>query len=107
MKMQNDAMTEVYPAQSVSVGVWQQWSNRLSDTSAAVLVINNGLVASNITVTFNKIPTFSGEHMLAKYTVRDVWNHQLLGVYSSSVDVNELASHDSAFYVITLVVGDE
>ena len=86
-----------------TVGVWQQWSKQLSDTSAAVLVINNGAAPTNVTVTFNKIPAFSSKKGPVKYSVRDVWNHAVLGVETTSIDVLDLASHDSAFYVVTLV----
>jgi hypothetical protein len=79
------------------VGAWQQWSKKLSDSSAAVLIMNNADETQSITLNFNTVPAFlSSDPVTLK--VRDVWNHSDLGEMNS-VTV-KLESHDSAFFVL-------
>lgn len=85
---------------SYRVGAWQQWSKKLSDDSAAVLVMNNADVAQTITVPFSAIPTFSQLDPKSSFQLRDIWGHSDLGSFSESYTVT-LESHDSAFLKIT------
>lgn len=86
------------------VGVWQQWSKKLSDNSAAVLVMNNSQETQTVTINFSTIPTFSSSSFSSsEFSLRDIWNHVDVGVVSDSYTVT-LQSHDSAFFKITSVV---
>ena len=80
-----------------AVGVWQQWSKKLSETSAAVLIMNNADDAQSVTLNFNTVPAFLSSDPVS-LKVRDVWNHADLGEMST-ITV-KLESHDSAFFVL-------
>jgi hypothetical protein len=85
---------------SYIVGGWQQWSKKLSETSAAVLVMNNADETQTISIPFSAIPTFSDSNSESSFSLRDIWGHQDLGSFSDSYTVT-LESHDSAFLKIT------
>lgn len=85
---------------SYRVGAWQQWSKKLSDTTAAVLVMNNADSPQTITVPFTAIPTFSQMDPKSSFKLRDIWSHSDLGSFTESYSVT-LESHDSAFLKIT------
>jgi hypothetical protein len=86
---------------SYRVADWQQWSKKLSDTAAAVLVMNNADVAQTITVPFSAIPTFAKNSAETSFQLRDIWSHADLGSFVGSYTVT-LESHDSAFLKISL-----
>eukprot|EP00602_Paraphysomonas_sp_CaronLab_P000574 CAMPEP_0185023338 /NCGR_PEP_ID=MMETSP1103-20130426/6019_1 /TAXON_ID=36769 /ORGANISM="Paraphysomonas bandaiensis, Strain Caron Lab Isolate" /LENGTH=434 /DNA_ID=CAMNT_0027555893 /DNA_START=39 /DNA_END=1343 /DNA_ORIENTATION=+ len=86
------------PLREEEVGSWQQWSKRLSDTSAAVLLMNNAAYPQSITLIFNEIPTFM-QSTSTSYSLRDIWAHSDLGEFKSSYTVT-LNSHDSSFLII-------
>ena len=86
---------------TINVGAWQEWSKKLSDTSAAVLLMNNDAVAQTVTLTFNQIPTFTGVSDGTSFSLRSVWDHEDLGSFTGSWTVT-LDSHDSAFLVVSL-----
>jgi hypothetical protein len=87
----------------VLVGSWQQWSKKLSDKSAAVLVMNNDDMQLSVTLDFSKIPTFAKmDTSTISFTVRDVWKHEDMGILKESMTFT-LDSHDSAFVILTMV----
>lgn len=86
---------------SYEVGAWQQWSKKLSETSAAVLVMNNSPTTQTISIPFSSIPTFAEKDISeSNYVLRDIWSHQDLGSFTTSYEVT-LESHDSAFLKIS------
>jgi hypothetical protein len=85
-----------------AVGSWQQWSKQLSDSQAAVLVMNNADSAQHITLKFDTIPAFAAfEEKQLSASLRDVWHHSDLGNFSDYWTVT-LDSHDSAFVIVTI-----
>jgi alpha-galactosidase len=86
-------------------GSWQLWSKALSATSAAVLLMNNDVHSQKVRVNFDDIPAFG--HMPLplesdqSFQLRDVWARADLGSFSGSYTA-ELASHDSAFLVVSI-----
>lgn len=71
----------------------------LPNGSAALLVLNHGTTAVDVTVDFSDVPTLvCGTRGCA---VRDVWNHSDAGTVLTSWTVTQLASHDSAFVTLT------
>lgn len=85
------------------VASWQQWSKKLSDNSAAVLVMNNDNKKQTITLDFSTVPTFAAVDLSsATISGRDAYAQADLGELSSSYTV-ELESHDSAFVILTMI----
>jgi len=83
------------------VASWQQWSKKLSDSKAAVLIMNNADSVQEVTLVFKTIPTFEGKGM-TEFSIRDIWEHTDLGTFDGSYSVS-LESHDSAFLVLSAV----
>jgi hypothetical protein len=82
------------------VGVWQQWSKKISDSTVAVLVMNNGDAAITVPVMFSTVPSLPAASSTGSYVVRDIWAHADAGAFESSFSVT-LERHDSAFFTIT------
>lgn len=66
----------------------------------AVLLMNHGDNAANLSLTFTDIPGLAASPS-GNYKLRDLHNHADLGSFSGSWSVANLASHDSAFIMIT------
>lgn len=66
----------------------------------AVLVMNHDTMAQTLTVTFTDIPGLPSSPS-GSYKVRDLHNHKDLGSFTGSFTVTGLASHDSAFMMLT------
>jgi alpha-galactosidase len=63
----------------------------------AVLMMNNGDAAADLTLDFKDIPGVT----CTSCNVRDIWNHKDLGTAKDSFVAKSIASHDTAFLVIT------
>lgn len=77
--------------------VWQYWYKPLVN-GTAVLLMNNGLETTSLTVTWADVPGLSGG---TSYHVRDVFAHQDLGVYGGGWTAEGLVPHDSALIIVT------
>jgi hypothetical protein len=64
--------------------------------------MNNAAETQTISVSFSKVPAFSSASPDTLYSIRDVWNHADIEGQFTSYDVT-LASHDSAFFVVSAV----
>lgn len=84
------------------VASWQQWSKKISDNSAAVLLMNNDEKMQTITLDFSTVPTFAQNDISSVYSVRDTYAHAEVGQLTDSYSV-ELKSHDSAFLILSKV----
>jgi hypothetical protein len=80
---------------------WQQWSKKLGDKQAALLVMNNDGETQTVTVKFSDMPTFK-DASFSTFSLRDVWAHKDLGEAKDGWTVT-LESHDSAFLVVDAV----
>jgi hypothetical protein len=91
-------------AQSIDVGVWQQWSKKINaETSAtAVLLMNNGLDTTTVTLNFADVPSLKSFSTTQAYSVRCLYGHKDLGEYSGTFEV-ALDSHDSRLLMVTPV----
>lgn len=85
-----------------TVALWQQWSKKVNAATlaTAVLVMNNGLAKEDITVTFADVPAFKGLSSTQTYSVRCLYGHKDLGVFSGTYAL-ALEKHDSRMLLIT------
>ena len=82
------------------VSSWQQWSKKLSNTSAAVLLVNNADETQRIPLDLSLVPTFSGMSPDRYYAGRDVYNHYNMGTQPTTATYF-IGSHDSAFMIFS------
>ena len=78
---------------------WQYFYKPIKADGAktAVLLMNHGNKTADLTLDFADVPGLK----CSSCNVRDIWNHQDLGSFDTSVVAKTVASHDAAFYVIT------
>ena len=82
----------------VAAPTWQFFWKSITDTSAAVLLMNHDSNSANFVLNFADIPGFSAS---TAYKVRDINAHQDLGSFTGSYSANNVDSHDSVFLMIT------
>jgi alpha-galactosidase len=82
-----------------SLPSWQSFAKPLPGGAAAVVVANHGFDALSTSINLTAVPGLACA--AGACSVRDVHAHKDLGAFSGSVPVGPLASHDSAFYVIS------
>jgi hypothetical protein len=70
----------------------------ITDTSAAVLLMNHDSNTANFVLNFADIPGFSST---TSYKVRDINARADLGSFTTSYTANNVASHDSVFLMIS------
>ena len=63
----------------------------------AVLLMNIGSSAEDLSFRFSDVPGLTG-HIC---TVRDIWNRKDVGTFTDAYTASNLASHDSAFLMLT------
>jgi alpha-galactosidase len=82
-----------------AVPLWQMFYKpvQANGASTAVLVMNHDTNANSFTINFSDIPGVT----CTTCNVRDLWAHQNLGSFTGSWSVQNLASHDSVFLMIT------
>jgi hypothetical protein len=87
--------------------LWQQWSKMIDATThaTAVLVMNHAATTlSAVDVTFATVPSLAHLPIGTAFTVRDLWAHADLGTFAGgAISIKALASHDSAFLLVTPV----
>jgi len=81
-----------------SVAAWQWFSKKIDDSSVAVLLMNHGTTPVSWTLNFADVPGCDGT---SSYKLRDINAHADAGTVSGSVAVNNVASHDAPFWLIT------
>lgn len=74
---------------------YQIWSKTLSDSTTAVLVINNAVFDTNIMFSLDELG------LPAKVSVRDMWAHTDNGTIEESFSAT-LASHSGVFLKLTV-----
>ena len=84
-----------------SLPVWQQMAKPLPSGAAAVVVANNGFSVVTTQINLTAVPGLACAAGGGSCAVRDVHAHTDLGRFAGSVPVDNLASHDSVFYVIS------
>jgi hypothetical protein len=79
---------------------WQVWAKNVSSDATAVLLVNAGEVAQNVSVSLGGLLWWP-----AMARVRDVWRHTDLGTVDMSKPyvVQDLSPHDSAFLVFSML----
>lgn len=97
----SDKESSIPLAVETAVGSWQQWTKKISEDSAALMVMNNDQTTQNVKVVFKDIPTF-GSSTAEAFSVRDLYQHVDLGEKMDSFSVT-LDSHDSVFFVIKAI----
>jgi len=83
---------------SAAVPKSQFFWKSITDTSAAVLLMNHDSVSADFVLTFSDIPGFSST---TSYKVRDINAHSDLGSFTASYPAPGVASHDSVFLMIS------
>lgn len=79
-----------------AVGTTEVWSKPMAaDGTRAVLVVNKGASAANITVNWSDIGIAAGSA-----SVRDLYGHQNLGSFSNSYTAASVPSHGSVMYKV-------
>jgi alpha-galactosidase len=75
----------------------QVWSKTLSGTNTrAVALLNRGTAAASITVQWSALGIPTGAA-----TVRDLWNHSDLGMFSGSYTASSVPSHGVVMLKVT------
>jgi len=83
---------------TVAAPAWQAFNKPVSATAMAVLLMNHAAAPASLTLTFSQVP---GLAAAASYKLRDLHNHADLGTFTGSWTAANLASHDSAFLMVT------
>jgi hypothetical protein len=83
---------------SAAVPKSQFFWKSITDTSAAVLLMNHDSVSADFVLSFSDIPGFSST---TSYKVRDINAHSDLGSFTGSYPAPGVASHDSVFLMIS------
>jgi len=77
-------------------GDYEVWAGPLSSNGYSIILLNKASSSSKITATWSKI----GLNPNTKYTVRDLWKHQNIGVFSGDFTA-EVESHAVFFGRLT------
>lgn len=81
-----------------AVPAWQWFSKKIDAKSTAVLLMNHAATPVSWTLNFADVPGLDGT---TSYKLRDINAHADVGPVSGSVPVNNVASHDAPFWIIT------
>ena len=67
-------------------------------SKVAVLMINTGAVAQDLSLSFSEIPNFKQGNSVH---IRDIWARKDIGTFSGTFTFTKIASHDAAFIMIS------
>ena len=81
-----------------AVPAWQYFYKPIDGKSVAVLLMNHDSAAVNFVLTFANIPGCDGT---TSYKLRDINAHADLGSFTGTWSINNVASHDAVFLMVT------
>ena len=81
-------------------GAWQVWAKPQGDGAMAVLLVNTGGAAADLSLALSNYASTAG----AGATVRDLWAQKTVGPRKGTMRFPAVASHDSVFLLLTPAV---
>eukprot|EP00658_Telonema_sp_P-2_P011940 TRINITY_DN14563_c0_g1_i3.p1 TRINITY_DN14563_c0_g1~~TRINITY_DN14563_c0_g1_i3.p1 ORF type:complete len:130 (-),score=40.07 TRINITY_DN14563_c0_g1_i3:224-613(-) len=115
----SSAASDVYKRQSVNYAAMEKWMTESDkaatgptlaqtsqylykpmswdQTTAAVLIMNHGSSASDLTLKFSDIPGITCNSC----KLRDVWAKKDIGSFDGSYTATSVGSHDTAFFIVS------
>jgi alpha-galactosidase len=80
-----------------TTSTFQFWNKPVGGGKVAVLLMNHAATSATLTLSLASVPGITGSSWL----VRDIWARKDVGAASGSFTVPQVASHDSAFLMLT------
>lgn len=93
----SDTPTGNVDVDTFKLPLWEYFYKPLSNRRVAVLLINHGTTARDLTVAFNEVPGV----LCSVCQLRDVYLQKEIGIRKDRFTIKSVGPRDSAFYIIS------